>query len=363
MTAGESHGVMLTAIMDGFPAGLKIDIAAINAELGRRQQGAGRGGRMKIERDEVRFTAGVRNSVTTGSPISFYIANKDYTAWEEFMDCGQCDTGKKKLTAARPGHADLAGCIKYNHTDARNVLERASARETAARTAVGALCKQLLKTLGITVSGAVETVGGIKFEGADGGAKAAEAVEAAKKAGDTLGGRITVFADGVKPGFGSFTQYDRKAEYLISGCLASIQGVKSVSAGLGEGYAAITGATAHDEIFVREGKGGAEFYRPTNNAGGIEGGMTNGERLVFNLTMKPIPTLMKPLRTVDIETGKPATAAAERSDVSAVEACAVVAEAAMAFAVAKLVLDRTGGDYLDEIIKRYGELRGNVFKL
>jgi len=354
LTAGESHGRQLTAIIDGFPAGLKIDISAVNAELKRRQQGIGRGGRMAIESDAVCFTAGVRNSVTTGNPISFYIENKDYDAWRPYMDCAACDTESKKLTRVRPGHADLAGCIKYGHNDARNVLERASARETAARTAVGAVCRQLLFALGVEISSAVLSVGGVKFTEPDGGKTVAAAVEKAKADGDTLGGGISVFASGVKAGFGSHTQFDKKADYLISGCLMSIQGVKSVSVGLGEGYADIRGSKAHDEIFVRQGVDGAKYYRETNNAGGIEGGITNGERLVFNLTMKPIPTLMKGLRTVDIATGGAAVAAAERSDVAAVQACAVVAENALAYALLKLILDRTGGDYMGEIIERYG---------
>ena len=353
LTAGESHGSMLTAIIDGFPAGLRVDIPAINAELKRRQQGAGRGGRMSIESDAVRFTAGVRNSVTTGNPISFYIENKDYGVWRGCMDCEACDTDLKKLTKVRPGHADLAGCMKYNHEDARNVLERASARETAARTAAGAICKQLLQALGVEIKSVVDTLGGVKFTGADGGKDALAAVERARAAGDTLGGRISVFADGVKAGFGSYTQYDKKAEYLLAACLMSIQGVKSVSVGLGEGYADIAGSAAHDKIFVRKDKKGANYYRETNNAGGIEGGITNGEQLVFHLTMKPIPTLAKGLRTVDIATGEPAAAAAERSDACAVEACAVVAENALAFALLKLILDRTGGDYVGEIVERY----------
>ena len=353
MTAGESHGSMLTAVIDGFPAGLKLDISAINAELKRRQQGIGRGGRMSIESDAVRFTAGVRDSVTTGNPIALHIENKDYAAWRDCMDCEKCDTGKNRLTKVRPGHADLSGCIKYNHSDARNVLERTSARETAARTAAGAICKQLLKTLGVTVSSAVESIGGHTFEAPDGGAKVKAAVEKARAAGDSLGGRFSVFADGVKAGFGSYTQYDKKADYLITGCLMSIQGVKSVSIGLGEAFSGIFGSAAHDEIFIKKDGGGAYYFRKTNNAGGIEGGMTNGERLVFHLTMKPIPTLIKGLGTVDIETGEPAVAAAERSDTAAVEACAVVAENTLAFALAKLILDRAGGDYLGEVTERY----------
>ncbi len=356
MTAGESHGKMLTAIIDGFPAGLKIDIAGVNAELTRRQGGAGRGGRMRIESDEVCFTAGLRNSVTTGNPIAFYISNNDHAAWQNYMDCGSCDTTRRKVTAVRPGHADLSGCLKYNHKDARNVLERASARETAARAAVGAVCKQLLSALGIEVYSKVVSVGGIPFLPPDGGAEISAAVSAARVNGDTLGGKISVYARNVKAGFGSHTQYDKKAEYLLMGCIGSIQGVKSVSVGLGEGYGAVLGSAAHDGIYLDNSGAKPRFYRKTNNAGGIEGGMTNGEELVINLTMKPIPTLMKPLDTVDIETLKPAAAAAERSDVSAVEACAVVAEAALAYALAELILERTGGDYMEEIITRYRDL-------
>jgi chorismate synthase len=357
LTAGESHGRQLTAIIDGFPSGLRIDIPEINAELKRRQQGVGRGGRMKIESDSVCFTAGVRNSVTTGNPISFYIENKDYAAWKDFMDCGACDTEGKKLTKVRPGHADLTGCRKYNHTDARNVLERASARETAARVAAGAICRQLLKLLGIEINSAVNSIGGVKFEGADGGKAVAAAIEKARADGDTLGGKISLFASGVRAGFGSHTQYDKKAEYIITACLMSIQGVKSVSVGLGEGFAGTRGSAAHDEIFARKDGKDVQYYRKTNNAGGVEGGMTNGEPLIFHLAMKPIPTLMKGLKTVDIATGETAAAAAERSDVCAAESCAVVAESALAFALLSLVLERTGGDYVAEIVERYNKYK------
>lgn len=344
LTAGESHGKRLVGILEGMPAGVKISSEFINTELKRRQGGAGRGGRMKIESDKVELISGVRGGITMGSPVSFTIENRDYANWEKSMDCENGDVVQNRLTAVRPGHADLTGMIKYGFDNARNVLERASARETAVRVAAGAICRQALAAVGIIVTSRVLSIGG---EAGD--ENIAAAIEKARKDGDTLGGEVEITISGVPAGVGSYAHYDRKLDARLAFHMMSIQSVKAVSFGLGAGYAALPGSRAHDEIFP-EG-------RRTNNAGGIEGGMSNGEDIIIKLTLKPIPTLMKGLSTVDTDTGGPVTAASERSDVCAVEAGGVVAENVAAFAVLCELLETFGGDTADELKARVNERR------
>lgn len=339
LTAGESHGKCLVGILEGLPSGVKISKEYIDGELRRRQGGYGRGGRMKIESDSVTLLSGIRGGLTMGSPVSFMIENKDYENWAETMDCETGDVTKKKLTAVRPGHADLSGMLKYGFTDARNVLERASARETAARVAAGAICRQALYEAGITITGRVLGIGG---ESREDNIKAA--IDQARREGDTLGGNAEITIKGMPVGVGSYVQYDRKLDAKLAMHMMSIQSVKAVGIGLGEQFGSLKGSTAHDEIF----SGG----RKTNRAGGIEGGMSNGEDIIIRVTFKPIPTLMKGLATVDAETKQSVRAASERSDVCAVEAAAVVAENVAAFAVLDCLLETFGGDTMSEVCGR-----------
>lgn len=342
VTAGESHGKCLVGIIEGLPSGIIISKEKIDEQLRRRQGGYGRGGRMKIETDAAELLSGVRGGITIGSPLSLSIENKDYENWAEVMDAERGDLTHKKLTAVRPGHADLAGIKKYGFTDARNVLERASARETAVRVAAGAVCRQALDMLGITVESTVDSVcGETEAE------KIRQAIDGAKAAGDTLGGQATVTIKGMPVGVGSYVHYDRKLDARLAMHMMSIQSVKAVGFGLGTGYASIKGSEAHDEIFA-DG-------RKTNRAGGIEGGMSNGEDIVIRVTFKPIPTLMKGLATVDIESGKPVRAASERSDVCAAEAAAVVAENVAAYAALDELLTTFGGDTMSELAARVRE--------
>lgn len=374
MTAGESHGKGITAILDGMPANLFVDVNEINAELRRRQLGYGRGGRMKIESDECEILSGVRGGVTTGAPITLFIRNRDYENWSDIIGAQATELDKKVVTKVRPGHADLAGCIKYAQHDARNILERASARETAARVAVGAVCKILLREIGVSVGSHVINICGVESEykyssvreiieksdlsdvrcldekAAD---KMRKAIDSAVKNGDTAGGIVEIVASGLPVGIGSHTAYDRKLDYIISGHLASVQSVKSVEIGLGRGYANVYGRNAHDEIYSRGGK----IYRKTNNAGGIEGGISNGEDIVVRCTLKPIPTLMKGLDTIDLITRSAVRAEPERSDYCAVPAGGVVLEAALAFALSVAVSETLGGDHIDEIKERAEQKR------
>jgi len=329
LTAGESHGKALIGILEGMPAGVKIDLDKLNEQLRRRQQGHGRGKRMAIETDTAEILSGVRGGVTLGSPIALIINNRDYDNWREVMDPVSGDPSLRRLTAVRPGHADLSGCIKYGFSDARNVLERASARETAMRTAIGALCRQYLESKGITVSGKVLSVGGATE------LKDMEAlIDKAKAEGDTLGGKAQIIISGAPVGLGSYVHYDRKLDGLLARELMGIQSVKAVEIGLGTKSAGLTGSKVHDGIYNQNGK----YVRRTNNAGGIEGGMSNGEDIVVTVSFKPIPTLMKGLDTVDIATGKAVKAAPERSDVCAVWAGAVVAENVSAFVIADILI-------------------------
>jgi len=360
-TAGESHGKCLIVIVNGFPAGIQLDESDINAELKRRQGGFGRGGRMQIESDKVCILSGVRKSTTIGSPICLKIENKD-SKIDVLPD----------VTRPRPGHADLAGIIKYGQKDVRNILERASARETAARVAAGALAKILLARFDIEVLGYVKSIGGISSKKIVKNpneilknrnkskvycldklseAKMVEKIKKAKRDGDSLGGVIEVMAFGVSPGLGSHTQWELRLDGILAGALMSVQGIKGVEIGLGFGFDKKFGSQVHDEIFYSEDRDA--FSRTTNNAGGIEGGMTNGEVVIARAVMKPIPTLMKPLRSVDIITKKPKSASTERSDVCAVPAVSVVGEAVMAFGIARCFMEKFGGDSINEITRNY----------
>lgn len=375
LTAGESHGKGLVAILDGFPSNLILNIDALNHELSRRQQGYGRGGRMKIETDKLDIYSGVRNKNTLGSPISFIIHNADYKNWEHIMGADCADTSLKKLTRVRPGHADLSGCIKYQTDDARNILERASARETAARVGVGAFCKQLLEFVGITIGSYVSRIGGAVCEVSADSAiglnqqsdlsrmrtlnenseiNMISEVDKCIGSGDTVGGELVVIATGVPIGVGSHAQYDRKLDFMLSSHLGGIQAVKSISFGAGERFGNVFGSKIHDEIGLTDD---GKILRKTNNAGGIEGGISNGESIIARLTVKPIPTLMKGLDTVDISDMSEKQAAPERSDYCAVPAAGVVAEAVMAFVIADALLSVTGGDTADEVKARVEYMR------
>ncbi len=370
-TAGESHGKALTGIIEGLPSNLKIDIDEINRYLALRQSGYGRGGRQKIERDKAEIISGVRNLYTLGSPLAFAVINSDYENWREYMAPEGCDVSKKRLTAVRPGHADLTGMLKFGHADARNVLERASARETAARGVAGSIARQYLRALGIGVSGYVKSVCGIadgneypfdKLEEAKSQplfmldseiqSKAIKRIDELKAGGDTAGGVVEIRVIGLKSGFGSCMRYSDKLDAILCFALMSVQAVKGVEVGLGFEAARREGSKVHDEIFYENGK----YFRKTNNAGGIEGGMSNGGEIVLKAALKPIPTLMKGLNTVDSETKLKVTAAAERSDVIAICAAEIILESVTAFALADVISKRLGGDNMDEVIKRYNDL-------
>ena len=374
-TAGESHGKALIAIVEGLPAHLTIDVEKINAALALRQSGFGRGGRQAIEKDCVEILTGVRNGETLGSPVTLCIYNRDYENWQACMSAGECDLQQvlgKKLTKVRPGHADLAGMQKFAQEDARNVLERASARETAIRVAAGELYRQYLSTLGVEIGGYVCEVCGVKDGGRyafnelfraknspvgmlDGAAeaRAVEKLTQLKQDGDTAGGVVEIRVKGLKSGFGSMMTYAEKLDAQLAQGLMSIQAVKGVEIGAGFAVAEKSGREVHDEIFYDTARG---FYRNTNNAGGIEGGMSNGEELVLRTAMKPIPTLMQGLQTVDFTTKEKAVAAAERSDVCAIFALEVIAEAVVAEVIANAVSKRLGGDTMQEVIQRYNLL-------
>ena len=352
-TGGESHGAALTAILDGMPAGLRLAREVIDAQLARRQQGYGRGDRMKIETDRVAVLSGLRFGETLGSPITLQVVNHDFANWTERMDPFGTPTGAR-VTAVRPGHADLTGALKYDRADARDILERSSARETTMRVAVGAVCRQLLTALGVTIASHVTEIGGVAVDRAairdeDIGVTnssdlnccdpAAETrikarIDAAKAAGDTLGGIFEIVVRGLPVGLGSHTQWDRRLDGKLAGALMSIQAIKGVEIGAGFGCAHVPGSEIHDEIFM--GADGLP-YRRTNRAGGLEGGMTNGETLVVRAAMKPIPTLMTPLQTVDLATGAAVSASKERSDACAVPAASVVGEAMVAFVLADAI--------------------------
>jgi len=340
LTAGESHGHCMVAILEGMPAGLKVDLKEMTIELKRRQLGYGRGDRMKMESDNIEVLSGVRNGLTLGSPMGLYVKNSDYRI-EDLLP----------LTNPRPGHADCAGCLKYGHKDIRNVLERASARETVARVAVGSVCKLFLKEFDVRVKSAVVQIAGEKNQ-----ERMRKKIDQAKKDLDTLGGAFRVEALGVPPGLGSYVAGDRRLSARLAAAVFSIPAIKAVEFGLGTGFAHVRGSQAHDAIYYSKEKG---FYRKTNNAGGIEGGMSNGEPIVMTCTMKPIATVGKPLDSVDIVTRKPVKAAVERYDTCAVEAAGVIAESMVAFELANSFLEKFGGDSIVETKRNYKSyLRG-----
>ena len=373
-TAGESHGKALVAIIEGLPAHLTIDVEKINHALALRQSGFGRGGRQKIERDRVEILTGVRNGETLGSPVTLCIYNKDFANWENVMSAEACEAAamsEKQLTKVRPGHADLTGMLKYDQQDARNILERASARETAIRVAAGEVYRQYLSALGVEIGGYVCEICGVKDGGryafndfykakqtetgmldADAEKAAKEKIAALRTDGDTAGGIFEVRVRGLKSGFGSVMTYGEKLDAQLAQGLMSIQAIKGVEIGAGFAVGSVSGREIHDEIYYNE-KG---FYRTTNRAGGLEGGMSNGEELVLRAAMKPIPTLMKGLQTVDFLTKEQAVAASERSDVCAVFAAEVIAEAVVAQVLADAVAKRLGGDTMAEVKERYAKL-------
>ena len=374
LTAGESHGECLTAIIDGVPAALPLAEADLNEDLARRQRGYGRGGRMKIERDQVHISGGVRWGLTLGSPIALTITNRDWENWKATMSVGPPEPGAaaKQVTRPRPGHADLAGAMKYGHRDIRNVLERSSARETTARVAVAGVAKRLLAEFGITILSHVTELGGIRvapdldlpWEEIRRRAEASEvrcadpaaeaemivAIDDAKAKGDTLGGVFEVVALGCPVGLGSYVQWDRRLDGRIAQALSAIQAIKGVEFGLGFETARRPGSQAHDEILL-DAQGG--FRRASNNAGGLEGGVTNGQPVVVRAAMKPLSTLRTPLRSVDVATKEAVEAVVERSDVSAVPAAGVVGEAMLALALVTPFLEKFGGDSIDEIRRNY----------
>ncbi|NLJ40680.1 MAG: chorismate synthase [Clostridiales bacterium] len=369
-TAGESHGKCLTGIIEGFPSNVPIDIEIINADLQRRQRGYGRGHRMAIEEDKLEILSGIRNGKTLGSPIAFSIQNRDYKNWVKYMDPVKIEDDSKGVTKPRPGHADLSGAIKYNFTDIRNVLERSSARETAVRVAIGSMAKQLLRHFDIDVISHVTTIGSASLKNniydiesirnaenspvrcVDSGIEnqMINIIEETKKTGDSLGGIFEIHITGVPIGLGSYVHWDRKLDAKLAYSLMSIQAIKAVEIGEGVNSGRLKGSQVHDEIFYDSKKG---YYRQTNRAGGIEGGMSNGENIIIRCTMKPIPTLYKPLKSVDIETKESFVAAIERSDTCAVPAASIVGEMVAITVIADEFLRKYGSDDFEEIIRRW----------
>ena len=369
LTAGETHGKCLTVIIEGMPSNVKISVDKINEALASRQKGYGRGGRMLIETDRAEILSGVRGGLTLGSPIAIKIENKDWKNWEEIMGA-ESSNGERRVDCPRPGHADLTGGMKYGHRDMRNVLERASARETAARVAVGAICEQLLEEFGITLLRHVKSIGSVEDAGkiTDDGfferavqspvgfgdeqseKKAMEYIDSVKAAGESCGGVVEIIVNDVPAGLGSYVHYDRKLDANIAFSVMSVQAIKGVEIGMGFECGANVGSKVHDEIAYD-----GEFHRLTNNAGGIEGGMSNGEPIVVRAAMKPIPTLYNPLKTVDITDKSMREATVERSDVCAVPACSVVVKAVVAFEIAKAFLDKFNGDCMSDVKSYYNQ--------
>jgi len=367
ITAGESHGPGLVAIVEGLPAGLELRRDALDGDMARRQLGHGRGGRMKIESDAVEIRSGVRHGRTLGSPVAVLIANRDYPNWEERMNPWPVEAEVEESHLPRPGHADLPGLLKYGHTDVRNVLERASARETAARVAAGALAKEFLRALGVTIRSHVIQIASVRaperpdlapedFEGVDDSpvrcldqdAERAmiEEIDRLRKENESLGGKFEVRAFGLVPGLGSHVSWREKLDGRLAQAVCSIQSVKGVSLGEAWEVAGVPGSEAHDEIFWSEEAG---WHRQSNRAGGLEGGMTNGEPLVVQAAIKPISTLTKPLRSVDTETKEPAQAMRERTDSTVVPAAGVVGEAMVALVLAAAYREKFGGDHIDDV--------------
>jgi chorismate synthase len=377
MTAGESHGKGLTVILDGVPSQLKLAASDIDCHLSERQKGYGRGGRQKIEKDRVEFLAGVRHGRTTGAPVAMFIKNSDFANWHVMMDSGPVSAEIRKLAVPRPGHADLPGGIKYGHYDFRNVLERASARETAARVAAGAVCMKALSELGIEVFGYVTSIGGIKagvkganikdvkkeirsvqekfgkdlrFPDAEKAGMIISRIERAAADGDTLGGTVKVIAEGLPAGLGDYTQWDKKLDARLAMALMSIQAVKGVEAGAGFSYAEGQGSRMHDCIYYSASKG---FYRQSNNSGGIEGGMTNGMPVELTAALKPISTVKKGLDSVNASSKKKVKTVYERSDVCAVPAASVIAAAVVSVELLSAVLDSVGGATMQAITRNF----------
>jgi len=370
LTAGESHGPALIVIVEGIPCGLKISAKYINSELSRRQMGVGRGGRMKIERDEVEILSGVRFGKALGSPITLLIRNRDWENWSRAMSIEKA-VEMEPVTTPRPGHADLAGVLKTGQRDIRNVLERASARETAARAGVGAIAKALLRELNISILSHVIGIGTctakivsppklkdipkidrspVRCIDEKASLEMVNEIEKAGGEGDTLGGIFEIIVYGVPPGLGSYVSWDRRLDARLAQAIMSIPAIKGVEVGGGFKLASMRGSSAHDEIFFDASRG---FYRETNRAGGLEGGVTNGEPVLLRAVMKPIPTLGRPLRTVDIITKEPTVAFKERADVCAVPSAAVIGEAVVAMELASAVLEKFGGDSLNEVKCNY----------
>ena len=386
LTSGESHGKCLNAIIEGVPAGINIDVDFINTELAKRQTGYGRGARMQIEKDTVKILSGVRHGVSIGSPICIEIENKDWQNWSVAMNTKNVEQtpenieiiNSKKISKVRPGHADLAGALKYNHTDVRNILERASARETAARVAVGAIAKCILKEFGIEGLSVVTQIGNVtaqmpenifdykeKIENsplrvADENAynSMVSQIDIAKEKGDTLGGSFKVVYKNVPVGLGSHVQWDRKLDGKLAQAVMSIQGIKSVEIGLGHNAAETLGSKTHDEVFVENGK----YIRKTNNSGGIEGGISNGEDIVVTASMKAIPTMRTPLNSIEIDTKNQVQAHFERSDVCAVSACSIVADAMCAIILADEICEKFTHDSLDEMKRNYASFLEQISK-
>ncbi|SHH12683.1 chorismate synthase [Tepidibacter thalassicus] len=371
LTSGESHGKSLIAILEGMPSNLYINVENINRELFRRQQGYGRGDRMKIEKDNVNILSGLRGNITIGSPIAIEIRNKDYENWKEYMKTiGEIDLQSKKVTKARPGHADLVGTLKYDFEDVRNVLERASARETAIRVAIGAICKEFLSNFNIDFTSHVVQIGKQKIKNnfsfnyikekseisqvrcVDENFEKLfiDEIKRGKYEGDSLGGVFEIRIKNVPLGLGSYVHYDKKLDSVLSAHLMSIQGIKGVEFGLGFEIAFLRGSLVQDEIYYSNEKG---IYRNTNNLGGIEGGVSTGEEIIIRCVMKPIPTLYKPLNSIDVNTLENYKASIERSDNCAVPAASVVAENVCAFVIAKFFIDKFSGDNMNDIIKNY----------
>jgi chorismate synthase len=375
-TAGESHGEALVAFLSGVPAGLKVEQVFLDRELWRRQQGYGRGGRMKIERDTAHILSGVRHGMTIGSPISIQLENKDWKNWQDSLPVGEGDPARhKRVASPRPGHADLAGALKYNFPEARYVLERASARESAARVAIGAIAKAFLRQLGIEVLSHVVAVGNVTMQenvpweqiialynqeeillncaDPDIQQRMKEEVDKILKTGDSLGGVFEVVAHGVPPGLGTYAQWDERLDGLLAAAVMSLQAVKAVEIGSGVAAAASPGSAVHDEIGYGEPASFTAFTRTHNNAGGIEGGVSNGEEIRVRGYLKPISTLRRPLQSVDFATREPVRAAYERSDVCVVPAAGVAAEAMVALTLARCALEKLGGDSMGETLRNF----------
>ncbi len=379
ITAGESHGPGLTCIVEGLPAGLQLRPEDLNADMARRQLGHGRGGRMKIERDAAEVTAGVRHGRTLGGPIALQVANRDYANWEERMSPWPVEADVAEVHLPRPGHADLVGTQKYKQSDVRNILERASARETAARVAGGALCKAFLRALGIEVYSHVIQIASVHapvreralapedFAAVDSSpvrcldAEASKAmvreIDALRKANESLGGVFEVQAFGLIPGLGSHISWEERLDGRLAMAICSIQAIKGAAIGDGFAVAGMPGSQAHDEIFYSEARG---YYRETNRSGGLEGGMTTGEPLIVRGAMKPLPTLTKPLRSVDTATHEPAQALRERTDSCTVPAAGVVGEAMVALVIADAYRAKFGGDHIDDVLQAVRAYRERI---